>query len=68
MSAPELARLLKSALWLDRSSTEIVQEQETAREDDQWNPEMDVGGDHAKQIYWSIAFDWRSHSRRRTIC
>ena len=48
-SAPELERLRKSARYLEKSSTEIVQEQETAREDDQRNPEMDVGGDHAKQ-------------------
>ena len=40
------------------SSTEIVQEEETANEDDQWNPEMEVGGDGAKQIHGSSAFGW----------
>jgi hypothetical protein len=51
MGAPEPERWgLQSAGWLERSSTEIVQQQETASQDDQRNPEMDVGGDHAKYI------------------
>jgi len=50
MSAAELERqVLQSARCLERSSTELVQEEETTRENDQRNPEMDVGGDHAKQ-------------------
>ena len=49
--APEPERLvLQSARWLDGSSTELVQEQKTAGEDDQRNPEVDVGGDYAKHI------------------
>jgi hypothetical protein len=32
------------------NSTERIQEDETANEDDQRNPEVDVGGDGAKKI------------------
>jgi hypothetical protein len=31
-------------------SAEFVQKREAADEDSEWNPEMDVGGDHAEQI------------------
>jgi hypothetical protein len=31
-------------------STELIQEHETANKNDQRNPEMEVGGDGAKQI------------------
>jgi len=39
-------------------SAEFIQKQETADEDSEWNPEVDVGGDHMKQIAGSSAFGW----------
>ena len=69
MSAPERERrVLQSSRGLERNSTQLVQEQQTAREDDQRNPEVDVGRDHAKQILGSAGFDWGSHSLRKMAC
>lgn len=33
-----------------KSSTEFIQKQEAADEDRKWNPEVDIGDDHAEQI------------------
>jgi hypothetical protein len=38
------------------SSTELVQEEETANEDDQGNPEVNVGGDRKKKVAGTRAF------------
>jgi hypothetical protein len=31
-------------------SAEVIQKQEAADQDGKWNPEVEVGGDYAKQI------------------
>jgi len=43
---------------LERRSTEFIQEEETADEDDERNPEMDVGSDRAKPIQRRREFGW----------
>ena len=44
------------------SSTELVQEHETANQDDQRNPEVDVGGDGARKIAGTLDFSGRHRS------
>jgi hypothetical protein len=39
-------------------SEESIQKQESADEDREWNPEMDVRGDHEEQVAASRAGDW----------
>ena len=34
-------------------SAEIIQKHEAADEDREWNPEVEVGGDHAEEVAWS---------------
>lgn len=41
---------LLSARWRKKRSTEFIQKQEASDEDCKWNPEVDIGDDHAEQI------------------
>jgi hypothetical protein len=49
------------------SSTELIQEEETADEDDERNPEVDIGGDGAKQTWVSSGFGSGRHCHLRLI-
>jgi hypothetical protein len=40
------------------TSAQLIQEQQAANEDREWNPEVDVSGDHSKEIQRKGTFGW----------
>jgi len=45
------------AQFLRVRSTELIQKEETAEEHGQWNPEMEVGSNRAKQFAGTAGLD-----------